>query len=61
MDLVRIADGTFSTKSVNNAEFAQNFPQFAASIGLDLSKPFSINGKSFEFTNGELRTLASEE
>ena len=46
MDLVRIADGSFSTESVNDAEFAQNF---------------SINGKSFEFTNGELHALAPEE
>ncbi|KOS66972.1 hypothetical protein AEA09_15855 [Lysinibacillus contaminans] len=61
MDLVLIADGSFSTENVNDAEFAQNFPQFAAGIGLDLSKPFYINGKSFEFTNGELRVLASEE
>ncbi|MGE7111190.1 hypothetical protein [Lysinibacillus sp. NPDC047702] len=61
MSLVRLADGKTSVESMNTPEFTQNFPKFAEGVGLDLTQPFSINGKSFVYSNGELRSIAAEE
>ncbi len=61
MSLVRLAEGRGSVENVRTPEFAQYFPKFAEGVGLDVSKPFSINGKSFVYSNGELRALAIEE
>lgn len=61
MSLVRLADGKSSVESMNTPDFAQNFPRFAEGVGLDLTQPFSINGKSFVYSNGELRSIAAEE
>lgn len=55
MSLVRLADGKSSVESMKIPDFAQNFPKFAEGVGLDLTQPFSINGKSFVYSNGELQ------
>lgn len=53
LSLELVANGTFSTEHFNEQNASQ-FPQFAEGIGLNLNKPFSINGRSFEFKNGKL-------
>ena len=40
--------------------FKQHFPKFAEGVGLDLSKPFTINGKSFMYSKGVLQALNKE-
>jgi len=56
MSLSRLAEGKKSVDSMNDdAMFAQHFPKFAEGIGLDLSQPFTINGKSFTYSQGTLQ------
>lgn len=55
-----VGNGTLSVNNFNE-KAATYFPQFAEGIGLDLDKPFSINGKVFEFKDGELNQLKIEE
>ncbi|MFJ7731210.1 hypothetical protein ACIQXF_04875 [Lysinibacillus sp. NPDC097231] len=62
MSLFRLADGKQSIVSVNNdVTFIQLFPKFAQGIGLDLSEPFTINGKSFIYSQGILQTVDTED
>ena len=62
MSLSRLAEGKKSVASMNDdAMFAQHFPKFAEGIGLDLSQPFTINGKSFTYSQGTLQMTATEE
>jgi len=56
MSLSRLAEGKKSVDSMNDdAMFMQYFPKFAEGIGLDLSQPFTINGKSFTYSQGTLQ------
>ncbi|KOY82839.1 hypothetical protein I6G82_12435 [Lysinibacillus macroides] len=62
MSLSRLAEGKKSVDSMNNdAMFMQHFPKFAKGIGLDLSQPFTINGKSFTYSQGTLQTTSIED
>lgn len=62
MSLSRLAEGKKSVASMNDdAMFMQHFPKFAKGIGLDLSKPFTINGKSFTYSQGTLQTIDTED
>ncbi|WP_286927403.1 MULTISPECIES: hypothetical protein [Lysinibacillus] len=62
MSLSMLTEGKQSVDSVNNdAMFAQHFPKFAEEIGLDLSQPFTINGKSFTYSQGTLQMTATED
>lgn len=62
MSLSRLAEGKKSVDSMNDdAMFAQHFPKFAEGIGLDLSQPFTINGKSFTYSQGTLQMTATED
>lgn len=62
MSLSRLAEGKKSVASMNDdAMFAQHFPKFAKGIGLDLSQPFTINGKSFTYSQGTLQTIDTED
>jgi len=62
MSLSRLAEGKKSVASMNDdAMFMQYFPKFAKGIGLDLSKPFTINGKSFTYSQGTLQTIDTED
>jgi len=62
MSLSRLAEGKKSVDSMNDdAMFAQHFPKFAEGIGLDLSQPFTINGKSFTYSQGTLQMTDTED
>jgi len=62
MSFSRLAEGKKSVASMNDdAMFMQHFPKFAKEIGLDLSKPFTINGKSFTYSQGTLQTIDTED
>ncbi|MGG2053854.1 hypothetical protein ABFY48_05570 [Lysinibacillus pakistanensis] len=62
MSLSRLAEGKKSVASMNDdAMFMQHFPKFAKGIGLDLSQPFTINGKSFTYSKGTLQTIDTED
>ncbi|MNH39781.1 hypothetical protein D3C79_1010020 [compost metagenome] len=61
MSLTRLAEGKKSVDSMNDAMFAQHFPKFAEGIGLDLSQPFTINGKSFTYSQGTLQMTDTED
>ncbi len=62
MSLSRLAEGKKSVDSMNDdAMFMQHFPKFAKGIGLDLSQPFTINGKSFTYSQGTLQMTATED
>ncbi|MGG2082385.1 hypothetical protein [Lysinibacillus pakistanensis] len=62
MSLSMLTEGKQSVDSVNNdAMFAQHFPKFAEGIGLDLSQPFTINGKSFTYSQGTLQMTDTED
>ncbi len=41
--------------------FKQHFPKFAQGIGLDISQPFTINGKSFIYSQGALQAVNAED
>ncbi|WP_339280883.1 hypothetical protein [Lysinibacillus sp. FSL P2-0066] len=61
MSLSRLAEGKKSVASMNDdVMFKQHFPKFAEGVGLDLSKPFTINGKSFMYSKGVLQALNNE-
>lgn len=58
MSLSRLAEGKKSVASMNDdAMFAQHFPKFAEGIGLDLGKPFTINGQSFIYSKGTFQEM----
>jgi len=62
MSFSRLAEGKKSVDSMNDdAMFMQHFPKFAKGIGLDLSQPFTINGKSFTYSQGALHTIDTED
>jgi len=62
MSLSRLAEGKKSVASMNDdAMFMQYFQKFAKGIGLDLSKPFTINDKSFTYSQGTLQTIDTED
>ncbi|MGG2082386.1 MULTISPECIES: hypothetical protein [Lysinibacillus] len=62
MSLSRLAEGKKSVDSMNDdAMFMQYFPKFAEGIGLDLSQPFTINGKSFTYSQGTLQMTDTED
>ncbi|MFJ7732570.1 hypothetical protein ACIQXF_11805 [Lysinibacillus sp. NPDC097231] len=62
MSLSRLAEGKKSVDSMNDdAMFMQHFPKFAKGIGLDLSQPFTINGKSFTYSQETLQMIATED
>ncbi|MFJ7732572.1 hypothetical protein ACIQXF_11815 [Lysinibacillus sp. NPDC097231] len=62
MSLSMLAEGKKSVDSMNDdAMFTQHFPKFAKGIGLDLSQPFTINGKSFTYSQGTLQMIATED
>ena len=62
MSFSRLAEGKKSVASMNDdAMFMQHFPKFAKGIGLDLSQPFTINGKSFTYSQGTLQTIDTED
>ncbi|MFJ7732574.1 hypothetical protein ACIQXF_11825 [Lysinibacillus sp. NPDC097231] len=62
MSLSRLAEGKKSVDSMNDdAMFTQHFQKFAKGIGLDLSQPFIINGKSFTYSQGILQITATED
>lgn len=52
--LFDIASGKLTTDYFNESQYSRHFEDFAANIGLDLNAPFLLNGKQFEFSNGEL-------
>ncbi|WP_342546609.1 hypothetical protein [Lysinibacillus sp. FSL K6-4013] len=61
MSLSRLAEGKKSVASMNDdVMFKQHFPKFAEGVGLDLSKPFTINGKSFMYSKGVLQAVNNE-
>jgi len=57
MRLARITDGNAVANANNDAMFTQHFPKFAEGVGLDLSKPFTINGQSFVYSKGTLQAM----
>ena len=62
MSLSRLAEGKKSVASMNDdVMFKQHFPKFAKGIGLDLSQSFTINGKSFTYSQGTLQTVDTED
>lgn len=62
MSLSRLAEGKKSVASMNDdVMFKQYFPKFAKGIGLDLSQSFTINGKSFAYSQGTLQTVDTED
>ena len=62
MNLSRLAERRQSIANVNNdAMFKQHFPKFAQGIGLDISQPFTINGKSFIYSQGALQAVNAED
>lgn len=60
MRLARLTDGNAVANANNDKMFTQHFPKFAEGVGLDLSKPFTINGKSFMYSKGVLQALNNE-
>ncbi|WP_339280884.1 hypothetical protein [Lysinibacillus sp. FSL P2-0066] len=61
MSLSRLAEGKKSVASMNDdVMFMQHFSKFAEGVGLDLNKPFTINGKSFMYSKGALQALNNE-
>ncbi|MEC1716237.1 hypothetical protein [Schinkia azotoformans] len=50
--LYDLANGKVTTDYFNQSQYSQHFEEFAVNIGLDLSIPFLLNGKQFEFNNG---------
>jgi len=62
MNLSQLAEGRRSVASVNNdVMFTQHFPKFAQGIGLDLREPFTINGKSYFYSQGKLQMIDTED
>lgn len=62
MNISQLAEGRRSVASVNNdVMFTQHFPKFAQGIGLDLREPFTINGKSYFYSQGKLQMIDTED
>ncbi|KOY82800.1 hypothetical protein I6G82_12655 [Lysinibacillus macroides] len=57
MTLKRLGDGGSLATINKDAMFMQNFSRFAKGVGLDISKPFTINGKLFSYSKGSLQAV----